>query len=207
MGGENRRRDTTTCPMTDTFKLTLCQVVTHLPVLLHPELTEKSIIPVCKPDGTNYAKAMERKQNVKLRTGKGSPMKKNQHALLGLALLLCGGVVLAGCAATPVRPDTQGVVFQSPTDVVQQAAVDALVVTGFDIKKSEPLYVEGFRPRKVGLFVGSGGETAGVWLEPLEAARTRVRVDTAKTVLGIAGQKNWDTAILEEMEKSLGKRE
>lgn len=116
-------------------------------------------------------------------------------------------VALAGCSATPTRPETPGVIFQKPTDVVQKAAVNALTVTGFEIKKSEPLYVEGARPRAMGLFIGSGGETAGVWLESLGPSRTRVRIDTAKSMVGIAGQKNWDNDILAEMEKSLGKRE
>lgn len=137
---------------------------------------------------------------------RGTPLEEKRNALV-LAMLLFVAVALAGCAATPARPETQGVVFQKPTEVVQKAAVDSLVVTGFDIKKSGPLYVEGVRPRKVGFFVGSGGETIGVWLEPLGSSRTLVRVDTAKSVVGIVGQKNWDAAILEEMEKSLGKRE
>ena len=86
------------------------------------------------------------------------PVKEQNNALVA-TMLLCIVVALTGCASTPVRPESQGVVFQQPTNVVQKAAVDALVVTGFDVKKSEPLYVEGVRPRKVGFFVGSGGET------------------------------------------------
>ena len=132
-------------------------------------------------------------------------MKEKSNVLV-VTMLLCTAVALAGCATTPVRPETQGVVFQQPSEVVQKAAVDALAVTGFDVTKSEPLYVEGVRPRKIGFFVGSGGETVGIWLEPVESAKTKVRVDTAKTFVGIVGQKTWDEAILEEMEKSLGKR-
>ena len=124
-----------------------------------------------------------------------------------VAMLLLTAVTLAGCAATPARQEAQGVMFPKPNDVVQKAAIDALVVTGFDVQKSEPLYVEGFRPRKIGLFVGSGGETVGIWLEPVGATGTKVRVDTAKSFVGIVGQKNWDEAILEAMEKSLGKRQ
>lgn len=116
-------------------------------------------------------------------------------------------MVLSGCSATPTTPNTPGVLFRQSVDATQKAAVNALVVTGFDIEKSEPLYVEGFRPRKFGLLVGSGGETVGVWLEPVESAMTRVKVDTAKSVVGIVGQKSWDDAVLEEMEKTLGKRQ
>jgi hypothetical protein len=115
--------------------------------------------------------------------------------------------VLSACSATPSRPDIPGLVFQKPAEAVQKAALDALVSTGFDVQKTELLYVEGSRPRRVGLVIGSGGETAGIWLEPIGSERTRVRVSTAKTLLGIAGQRNWDDAILNEMEKTLGRRE
>jgi len=97
-------------------------------------------------------------------------------------------------------------VFQQPIEGVQRAAVDALVVTGFDVTKQEPTYVEGFRPRKVGfILVGSGGETVGIWLASQGPNKTEVRVDTAKSLAGIAGQKNWDAEILNEMTKSLTK--
>jgi hypothetical protein len=65
--------------------------------------------------------------------------------------------------------------------------------------------VQGFKPRKAGVMVGSGGETVGVWLEPVGSDRTRVRVDTARSVVGIAGQRKWDTDILAAMEKELGR--
>lgn len=121
--------------------------------------------------------------------------------ILGLLL-----AVTAGCASTPVASDaTSMAVFQQPIERVQKAAVDALVVTGFDVSKQERTYVEGFRPRKVGLFVGSGGETVGIWLAEQEPNETSVRVDTAKSFVGIVGQKNWDTEILNEMTKSLTK--
>ena len=81
--------------------------------------------------------------------------------------------------------------------------MDALVVTGFDVTKQDPTYVEGFRPRKIGFFVGSGGETVGIWLATKGPNQTEVRIDTAKSFAGYAGQKNWDTEILNEMKKSL----
>ena len=87
---------------------------------------------------------------------------------------------------------------------MQKAAVDALTVTGFDIKKQEPTYVEGYRPHKVGLFVGSGGETVGIWLTAQGADKTEVKVRTAKSLVGALGQKNWDDQVLAEMAKSLG---
>ena len=124
-----------------------------------------------------------------------------------VALLLTGVVALAGCASTPDKPPGHNAVFLRPAAEVQKAAVDALVELGFDVEKSEPVYVEGFRPRKVGLFVGSGGETVGIWIEPLGPSRTGVRVDTARSFVGIAGQKRWDEDVLDKLEKSLGKKE
>jgi hypothetical protein len=63
------------------------------------------------------------------------------------------------------------------------------------------------RPRKVGFFVGSGGETVGIWLEPLGPDQTHVLVTTATTAAGRLGQKNWDNEVLAEMEKSLSKKQ
>ena len=112
-----------------------------------------------------------------------------------------------GCASTPKVPESAGTVFSQPIDKAQKAAVDALVVLGFDVQKQETGYVEGFRPRKIGLFVGSGGETVGVWLEPVTQDRTRVRVDTARSFAGYVGQKKWDSEVFTEMAKALGKPE
>lgn len=129
-------------------------------------------------------------------------MKK--HTFIRMILLGLASVLVAGCASTPVAHDaTPMTVFQQPIQRMHKAAVDALVVTGFDITKQEPTYVEGFRPRKVGLFVGSGGETVGIWLAGQGPNKTEVRVNTAKSFVGIVGQKNWDTEILNEMTKSL----
>jgi hypothetical protein len=121
------------------------------------------------------------------------------------ALLAAILPLLVGCASTPALPEAAGVVFAQPLEKTRQGAVDALVVLGFDLKKQDPAYIEGFRPRKIGLFVGSGGETVGVWLEPVGDQQTRVRVDTAKSLAGIVGQKNWDAEVLAQMEKTLGK--
>jgi hypothetical protein len=121
------------------------------------------------------------------------------------ALLAAILPLLVACASTPALPEAAGVVFAQPLEKTRQGAVDALVVLGFDLKKQDPAYIEGFRPRKIGLFVGSGGETVGVWLEPVGDQQTRVRVDTAKSLAGIVGQKNWDAEVLTQMEKTLGK--
>jgi hypothetical protein len=112
-------------------------------------------------------------------------------------------LTFAASAAMPATPEPQGVVFRRSADDVEKAAANALVMTGFEIKKEDPLYVEGARPRTLGVLPG---ETVGVRLESLEPARTRVRIETTKSAVSI-GQKNWDAAVLEEMEKTLGKRE
>lgn len=115
-------------------------------------------------------------------------------------------LMLAGCSATPTRPAdaVPSVVYAKPEATVQKAAVDALVANGFVISKSDAEYVEGARPHKVGLVVGSGGESAGVWLSSLGSDKTAVKVSTAKSFAGMAGQKNWDKEIIAEMDKSVG---
>jgi hypothetical protein len=148
---------------------------------------------------------------------------KITRTVLAFTILLFSAVAFAGCSATPTKPDTtptksdatptkpdstptrpdpQEIVFQRPADDVQKAAANALVVKGFEIKKDEPLYVEGSRQRALGLLVG---ETVGVRLESLGPSRTRVKIETVKSAVSI-GQKNWDAAVLEEMEMMLGKR-
>ena len=113
---------------------------------------------------------------------------------------------MTGCASTPKASDAKAsAVFQQPIDKVQKASVDALTVTGFDIKKQEPAYVEGYRPRKVGLFVGSGGETVGIWLTATAPDKTEVKVKTARSFVGGAGQKNWDDEVMAGITKTLGK--
>jgi hypothetical protein len=122
--------------------------------------------------------------------------------LIGAALLVA---VLSGCASAPTRPDGIGRVFPRAPDVIQKAAVNALVVSGFEIEKQEALYVQGFKTRQVGLFVGSGGETVGVWIEPAGPMRTRVYIDTAKSLLGIVGQRNWNEDVMTMLEHELAR--
>ena len=122
---------------------------------------------------------------------------RNVHAL---AFILLGafttGVVSAadkGVQAT----------FDQPMTAVHKAAVDALTVIGCTIKKEDPAYVEGKRERKIGAFVGSGGETVSVTLSDAGAGKVRVDIRTARTFVGGAGQKNWDQPVLDEMTKEL----
>jgi hypothetical protein len=133
-------------------------------------------------------------------------MKTNGFVLFGT--LAAVALLLGGCSARPTKPaasNQAGTVFSASPATTQQAARNALTTLGFQIKKAQPSYVEGYRPRKVGALVGSGGETAAVWLEPVGTDQTRVLVDTAKSVVGIAGQKDWDAAILAEMRNGLAR--
>jgi hypothetical protein len=56
------------------------------------------------------------------------------------------------------------------------------------------------------LFVGSGGETVKVTLKEIESNKTLVGVITEKSFVGIAGQKNWNDTVIEEINKSLQQR-
>jgi len=88
-------------------------------------------------------------------------------------------------------------------EAVHKAAADALTVIGCEIKKDEPTHLEGVRTRKVGAFVGSGGETVSVSLVAQAEGKTNVDIRTKKTFVGGAGQKNWDQPVLDEIRKSL----
>jgi len=128
------------------------------------------------------------------------------RTFLQMILLALASALVTGCASTPVSGDAKPItVFEQPIERVQKAAVDAIVVNGFDVTKQEPTYVEGYRPRKLGLFIASGGETVGIWLDAQGANRTGVRVDTARSLVGWVGQENWNIEILYEMLKSLTK--
>jgi hypothetical protein len=130
-------------------------------------------------------------------------MKKNR--ILKSALAMAALIGLASCASSS-KPaaDGPGTVFNQPLAKTQRAAVDALTVIGCDIKKQEPTYVEGHRPLKMGVIVGSGNETVKVSLTEMAPQKTSVHVMTDKSFVGGAGQKNWDQQVLAEMTKSLG---
>ena len=125
---------------------------------------------------------------------------------IGTLLFATTALALGACSATPDKPsDAQpGVVYNKPIADVQKAALNALASNGFEITKSGADYVEGSRPHKMGLLVGSGGETAGVWLTAVSATSTSVKVDTAKSFAGMAGQKSWDTEIIAAMDSNVG---
>ena len=111
---------------------------------------------------------------------------------------------ISSCASTPKQTDDDlHEVFYETMEDTQAAAVDALTALGFKVKKDETNYVEGYRPLKVGLSARSGGETVGVWIKPVGKDKVDVKVGTAKSRLGIVGQKTWDDIIIAEMKKAL----
>ena len=123
-----------------------------------------------------------------------------RHFFSMLTLLL----VVAAPVALADSYDGMTVTFDKPMAAVQKAAVDALTVVGVDIKKQDPNYVEGKRSRKVGVFVGSGGEVLSVALTAVTPDTTQAKVRTNKTFVGRMGQKVWDQDVVNEMAKALG---
>ena len=112
--------------------------------------------------------------------------------------------VAAAPAAFADKYDGMTVTFDKPIATVQKAAIDALTVVGVDVKKQDPNYVEGKRSRKVGVFVGSGGEVLSVALTAVGSDKTEAKVKTTKTFVGHMGQKVWDQDVVNEMAKALG---
>jgi hypothetical protein len=120
------------------------------------------------------------------------------------SVLMAAMLIAAAPAALAEKYDGMTVTFDHPPEVVQKAAIDALTVVGVEIKKQEPLLVEGKRKNKMGLMVGSGGEVLSVSLTPLDGGKTEAKIRTTKTFVGRAGQKVWDQPVAEEMTKALG---
>lgn len=78
---------------------------------------------------------------------------------------------------------------------VHDAALQALAGIGCEVKKDTADLIEGKRPNKVGLAVGSGGEKLFVTIKDAGNGRTEFKVTTKKTLLGIAGQKRWNDEV------------
>ena len=120
-----------------------------------------------------------------------------------VALFLAAVLVILHTGVAAAADDGVQATLDHPIQAAQKAAVNALTVIGCTIKKEDPTYVEGKREHKVGVFVGSGGETVSVTLTPAGDGKVSVNVRTKKSFVGMAGQKNWDQPVLDEMLKSL----
>ena len=130
-------------------------------------------------------------------------------ALTAIALIL-----MPSCSSTPAASDSNNattVIPAAPSDAghftinkplaaAQQSAIAAVKGLDSEIEVEKPNYVQGFRNRHMGLFIGSGGETLRVWLEPVSKDQTLVKVTTSRSFIGIAGQKTWD----EDVAKAMG---
>ena len=93
--------------------------------------------------------------------------------------------------------------FAQPLARVNAAAARALVSVGCVVKRQEPYFASGFRPQKMGLFVGSGGETVKIFMLPQGDKATNVWVDTDKSFVGLAGQQDWNKQVLAELSNLL----
>jgi hypothetical protein len=120
-----------------------------------------------------------------------------------VALFLSAVLVFLHTGVAAAADDGVQATLDHPIDVTQKAAVNALTMIGCTIKKEDPTYVEGKREHKVGVFVGSGGETVSVTLTPAGEGKVSINIRTKKSFVGMAGQKNWDQPVLDEMLKSL----
>ena len=89
---------------------------------------------------------------------------------------------------------TTAVVTATPL-AVHDAALQALAGIGCEVKKDTADIIEGKRPNKIGLAVGSGGEKLVVTIKDVGNGRTEFKVTTKKTLLGIAGQKRWNDEV------------
>ena len=134
--------------------------------------------------------------------------------LLPIVALSAGIAFVSGCG-TPIthsspltkeqillEPDVKAkdpVVFQKGLEEVRQAGLRSLVAVGCEIKTEEPLFLAGVRPQKMGLFVGSGGETVKIFLYPQAADVTQVWVDTDLSFVGMAGQQSWDKQVFQSL--------
>ena len=124
--------------------------------------------------------------------------------LISLILIFLMVLLVSSCASTPEQSnDVQNEVFHETMEDTQAAAVEALTSLGFEVKKNEATYVEGYRPIKVDLSTRSGGETIGIWLKPAGQDKVDVKVTTAKSRLSVVKQKNWDNVIIAEMKGAL----
>ena len=143
-------------------------------------------------------------------------MKLNPTPLLRILIIPAAAITFAaGCASTGEHrgnemtreavlndSDVKGkppTTFSQPLPRVQNAAVSALTSVGCRIEKKETYFVSGERPHKMGLFVGSGGETVKVFMVPQSDKVTNVWVDTDLSFAGIAGQQGWNQQVLAEM--------
>jgi hypothetical protein len=89
-----------------------------------------------------------------------------------------------------------------PMSQVLEASKLAMATYGCDVKKEKSDSIECTRSRRVGVFIGSGGEKVTVRVIP-KGAETQVVVKTGKGFVGRLAKKNWSTPIFNELLKNL----
>lgn len=187
----------------------ICETLSHLPHsnMCHPPL----LSPFQKRSNIQNQPTQQ----------KHHPMKMIKTLLLTscLATLAVGCASPGGDAASKKKkyPTTESVlnvdyvkknsptIYQHSIEEVRPAAARALSFVGCKIETQEDFYVEGKRPNKMGFFVGSGGETVKVFLNPSSTNQTQVWADTDLSFVGIVGQKSWNQQVLDEMTRILNK--
>jgi hypothetical protein len=128
---------------------------------------------------------------------------KNLLTKITIAILFA--ISLTACGTSPQKstPEMKGQLFAAPADKVYAASTTALGVLECGFSTNTPTYIACTRERKMGVMVGSGGETISVYIEAKTPTSSEVKVDTAKHFVGILGQSNWDDEVLAEIEKAL----
>lgn len=144
-----------------------------------------------------------------LRCSVVDPMNSRFFKLALLATIACFPLTLTFAAETKDeavetetaekekdgKKNTTIVVLNATPEAVHAAALEALASVGCEIKKNKPNQIEGKRPNKVGLAVGSGGEKLLVSIASVGEGKTELKVVTKKTMLGIVGQKRWNEEV------------
>jgi hypothetical protein len=129
-------------------------------------------------------------------------------ALLVAAFTLALPVVAKEKAEDEGAPEKDGkknvttVVLAAKPEAVHAAALQALAGIGCEIKKDTADAIEGKRPNKVGLAVGSGGEKLFVAIKDLGDGKTELKVTSKKTFLGIVGQKRWNEEVAKQISET-----
>jgi hypothetical protein len=120
-----------------------------------------------------------------------------------VAMLLVPSAVAAQKETDPTdgSKDVDRVMHHAQERVLD-AAKQALVTYGCEVKKEKTDSLECTRARHVGILVGSGGEKVTVQLSPKDGG-TRVVIKTGKGFVGRLGKKNWSTPIFAEIERLL----
>ena len=135
-----------------------------------------------------------------------------------LLIVLSGAALLAfsqhpapgmqqGCEAREIRPGKekgmQERFFAAPLAKVKEEMINALAALEFEVKKDKGSLIEAKKRRRIGVFVGSGGEKIVIQFAEAEQdgkLGTRVIAETKKGLMGRVGQKSWSSAVLDKTE-------